>query len=498
MDPILITIAYVAGGLAIGVLFAWLLARNRITALRCSLQERGEEVEAFDQRLEAIAAELNEKSNALMAQTGQLAAAESRLEHMQEVRSELEAGRREIQDLKQSLSAMEKAHAVLETASEKEKAGIEEKLAMLQDIQSRLPDLFRSISVQTMQDNNQSFLDLATATLGKYLSSATGDLEKRQKSIGDTVKPIHDALERFDRQVTDMEKARENAYGRLTQHLASLTDTQTALQKETARLVKALREPHVRGRWGELTLKRVAEISGMQDRCDFQLQATAHSDDGILRPDMIIHLPGGRRVVVDAKAPLTAYLSALEADQENERQSHMADHARQLQTHIQKLSLKAYWQQFQPTPEFVIMFIPGENFFSAALSQNPELIEGAAAKGIVLATPTTLISLLKTVALAWRQEAMAENARIVSDLGAELYRRLTAMARHLSALGRDIDRTTGTFNKLVGSYERRVLPAARKFDGLGIVSGGEESLPEISTTDERPRTIDHDPSESSN
>jgi DNA recombination protein RmuC len=338
-----------------------------------------------------------------------------------------------------------------------------------------------------MKENNRAFLDLATATLEKYLATAVTDLNRRQSSIGDTVKPIREALERYDQHVRGMEMAREKAYGSLTQHLSAMSETQQALQRETGKLVKALREPHVRGRWGELTLKRVAELSGMTERCDFSQQQTATGDAGILRPDMVVTLPGGRQVVVDAKVPLAAYLNAMEAGDPEIRDGFLADHARQVAAHIQQLSAKSYWRQFQPSPEFVVLFIPGENFFSAALAANPQLIESAAVKGVVLATPTTLISLLKTVALAWGEAAIADNARAISRLGAEIYQRLTAMTRHLINLGKDIDRTTGTYNSLVGSYERRVMPSARRLEALGAGPIGGEPLPGVSVADSRPR-----------
>ncbi|MFH1982818.1 MAG: DNA recombination protein RmuC [Pseudomonadota bacterium] len=480
-------ITFPAAARAAGVLLGWLIAGLRIRSLRRRISDHGAQQMAAADHLQESWDALEKQSTELLNQSRRAASAEARLEHMAELKAALSSSRQDADSLRRRIHDLEKTQAVVETIAEKEQAAAAEKLALLKDIQARLPDTFRSVSTQTMKENNQAFIDLATATLEKYLSSAITDLDKRQSSIGDTVKPIHEALQRYDRHVRDMEMARENAYGSLSQHLNSVSEGQLALQRETGKLVKALREPTVRGRWGELTLKRVVEISGMTERCDFVQQQTATTEAGVLRPDMIVLLPGGRQVVVDAKVPLTAYLNALEAEDPETRENWMADHARQVAVHIQQLSVKTYWRQFQPTPEFVVLFIPGENFFSAALSIAPHLIETAAARGIVLATPTTLISLLKTVALTWRESDLTDNARAISEMGAELYQRLSGMTRHLVTLGKEIDRTTGAYNRLVGSYERRVMPSARKFEALGVGTASGDPLPDIGATETRPR-----------
>lgn len=369
------------------------------------------------------------------------------------------------------------------------KSAAEEKAANLSHFQEKLPDLFRSVSLKVMQDNNRAFMDLAGTTMSKYFSAAASDLESRQKTISTIVKPINEALDRYDRQIRELERAREKAYGGLRQQVESLAESQNALQRETGKLTSALSKPHVRGRWGEITLKRVAELAGMQDHCDFIEQASVSSGDAQLRPDMIIRLPAGRNIVVDSKVPLAAYLEAQAAGSADERDALMENHARHVQTHIRQLSKKAYWTQFQPTPEFVVLFIPGENFFSAALARDPNLIETGAAHQIILATPTTLISLLKTIDMGWRQEALAENAKVISALGNDLYRRLAVMAGHFKGLGRDIERTTESYNKVVGSFEHRVLATARKFNGLGLSLKSDPALPEIDTIEKQPRKL---------
>ncbi len=369
------------------------------------------------------------------------------------------------------------------------KSAAEERASSLELFQQKLPDLFRSVSLKVMQANNEAFMDLAGTTMAKYFSAAANDLESRQKTIHNIVQPINEALARYGQHIRELERAREKAYGGLVQQVASLAESQNALQRETGKLSSAFSKPHVRGRWGEITLKRVVEMAGMQAHCDFLEQASVDSGNSVMRPDMIIQLPEGRKIVVDSKVPLLSYLEALEAGSDGERESLMENHAKHVRTHIRQLARKAYWTQFQPTPEFVVLFIPGENFFSAALTRDPLLIEAGAASQIILATPTTLISLLKTIAMGWRQEALAENARVISELGTDLYQRLAVMTGHFKSLGRDIERTTDSYNKMVGSYERRVLATARKFDGLGLLLKSDQKLPEVDTVENKPRGL---------
>lgn len=300
------------------------------------------------------------------------------------------------------------------------------------------------------------------------------------------VEPLKDILDRYDRHIQEMEMTRQNAYGGLSEQLVSLIQTQSMLHRETGNLAKALRVPHVRGRWGEMTLKRVVELSGMAARCDFIEQDSFDAESGVLRPDMVVALPGNRRIVIDAKTSLSAYLESLEAETESDRKRLLEAHARQVQSHIQKLSAKAYWAQFKPSPEFVVLFIPGENFFSAALISSPELIEYAAGKNVILSTPATLISLLKIIALGWRQEDGEANAREIHALGCEIYDRLCIMAGHFQHLGKDIERCVSTFNQLVGSYEKRVLPVCRKFTELGVSARGNAAMEKVLPVEKTP------------
>jgi DNA recombination protein RmuC len=345
------------------------------------------------------------------------------------------------------------------------------------------------LSAQALQTNSAQFLELADRFFSSHVNDARKDLDIKGDEIIRSVDPVRRALETYEVRLRDMERERERAFGSIGAHLADMARDQQLLRRETGNLVKALRVPHVRGRWGELTLKRVAELAGMTERCDFTEQEADGQGKGSLRPDMVVQLPGGRRIVVDAKVPLSAYLDALEAGTPQERKERMADHARQVQAHVAALSSKKYWERFQPTPEFVVLFIPGENYFSAALAHKSDLIEAAADKGVVVATPTTLIALLKAVAYGWRQEKSAENAEAICRLGTELFQRLSSMAGMVNQLGRDIEKCAATYNRTIGSLENRVLVSARKLASLGAAGDANSGIPGLEPAEALPRTI---------
>ena len=359
-----------------------------------------------------------------------------------------------------------------ERAAAERRAG-EEKLALLEQAESKLRDAFAALSAEALRRNNQSFLDLARTRLGEFQQSASSELEQRQKAVGDLVRPIQEALARVDGKLGEVEKDRIASYAALVEQVRAMARTQEALQAETGNLVKALRAPQVRGRWGEIQLKRVVEMAGMLDYCDFEEQASVETADGRLRPDLIVRLPGGKTVVVDAKAPLAAYLDAIDGKGDDDvREALLRDHARQVREHMVDLGGKAYWNQFQPAPDFVVMFLPGEAFFSAACQHDPSLIEFGVSRQVIPASPTTLISLLRAIAYGWRQERIAQNAQEISELGRELYERIATMAEHFDGLGRALERSVETYNRAVGSLESRVLVSARRFRELGVA--GEE------------------------
>ncbi|HEX3817343.1 MAG TPA: DNA recombination protein RmuC [Chthoniobacterales bacterium] len=367
--------------------------------------------------------------------------------------------------------------ATLETQLEQERKTLKEKLAVLEEAQKRFADTFRALSAEALRNNNSSFLELAKATLEKTQEGAKGDLEKRQSAIDALVRPMRESLEKVDSKINDLEKARSGAYEALTTQVRLLGETQDYLRAETSNLVRALRSPIVRGRWGEIQLRRVVELAGMVDHCDFVEQTSVQTEEGRMRPDLIVHLPAGKTVVVDAKASLNAYLEALEAPDDNARISRLQQHAEQVRTHIEKLSRKAYWEQFESAPDFVILFLPGEMFFSAALERDPMLIEFGADKKIILATPTTLIALLRAVCYGWRQEKLAQNAREISQLGSELYKRFADLSVHFGKLGKSLNSSVDAFNKAAGNIETRVLVSARKFRDLGVAPLGMEIEP---------------------
>ncbi|MEN8205010.1 MAG: DNA recombination protein RmuC [Pseudomonadota bacterium] len=373
------------------------------------------------------------------------------------------------------------------TALEYERRTAEHKESTYRETTRSLKDTFNTLAGNALKDNTARFLQLAHENMKQFQIRAEDDLNQKEKAIEWLVKPIKDALDKTESEMRRMENERKQAQGALTRHLESIAESHKLLQSETRNLVQALRRPEVRGQWGELTLRRLAELAGMVEHCDFHEQESVQTEQGQQRPDMVVRMPDKREIVVDAKTPLDAYLSAVESTDDNERKSHLERHARNVRARIKELSSKAYWQQFKFSPDFVVLFIPGDQFLTAALECEHALIEEALTQNVILATPTSLVALLRAVAYGWRQEVLAENAETIREVGQEMYGRLTTFAEHLSKLGRSLDNSVDAFNKTVGSYDSRVLPGARKFTEMGI--SAKKELPRVEQIERATRLV---------
>jgi DNA recombination protein RmuC len=352
---------------------------------------------------------------------------------------------------------------------------------------AQLTKAFSELANQSLKSNSENFLRLAEENLGKEREKAKRELSEREKAVETLVKPIRDALEASRKQIAELEKSRSQAYGGIKSQLEAMQVSQKSLTQETQNLVKALRRPEVRGRWGEITLRRLVELAGMVEHCDFQEQVHSVGDDQVIRPDMIVRMPDRRELVVDVKTPLDAYLEAVEADSDAQRKLGLARHAKNVRAHIRMLASKSYWGQFEESPEFVILFIPGDQFLSAALNEDPDLIEYALSSQIILATPTSFVALLKAVAYGWRQLALADNAQEIRKLAEDLYGRLATFVAHMNKVGRQLASSVESYNRAVGSLERNVLPGARKFVELGVQE--KKPIEKLETLDPVPRTM---------
>jgi len=393
---------------------------------------------------------------------------------------------------RQHFQALMQKHATerqkLITQLEVEQAQTKEKIQALNESREQLKESFTTLSKSVLDANSESFLQLAQQKLGLFESRAQANLTEKEKSIENLLKPVNAALEKTEKQLSSIEKERKEAYGSITTQLQMVTEAQQGLQSETEQLVRALRRPEVRGQWGELTLKRLAELAGMVNHCDFEEQVRADlGDNKSLRPDMIVRMPEQRELIVDAKTPLDAYLSAIEADEPAQREAHLQHHARKVRERMKELASKSYWEQFSQSPDFVILFIPGEQFLTAALDYDKQLLEDAFANRVILSTPTTLVALLRSVAYGWQQARMSQNAEQIRDLAQDLYKRLNTFAGHLQKVGKNLDDSVSNYNKAIGSLERQVLPNARKFPELGVQT--KEEIPLIDEIDKKTRDV---------
>ena len=413
-----------------------------------------------------------------------------RAEHLRqqatELRQRVEEGEAAVARSRQAAAEQLARSGELQTQLAELRAQHQERLASFEQARLRMEETFKSLSSDALRHSQEGFLRLAGATFEKFQAQADGRLEQREQAVKALVDPIGKSLEGVRTKIDELEKVRAEAYGSLTAQVRSMSLTQDQLRTEASNLVKALRAPQTRGRWGELQLKRVVEMANMLEHCDFEQQVSVQGDDGRLRPDLIVRLPGDKRVVVDAKAPLQAYLDAVEAPDDAARQLALAHHARQLREHIVKLGSKNYQQQFPSAPEFVVLFLPGESFFSAALEQQPGLIEEGVEKKVIVATPTTLIALLRAVAYGWQEKKLADNAEEIARHGRELYARIARFGDTFGKIGRSLGSAVQSYNDAVGTLERRVLPSARRFREL---AGSGDEIPAIESLQDTTRRL---------
>jgi DNA recombination protein RmuC len=435
-----------------------------------------------------------EKQATMIAQNATSAAGlEAARTQLATAQAELIARDRTIAGLQRDILDRQAELSAVAARSEADARAAAEKLELLQNAELKLREAFETLSSQALRSNNQSFLDLARGAFEQHKSEAAHELETRKQSIENLVGPIRESLTRVDEQLRQLEGERKGAYAGLSEQVKQLNESQRFLQAETGNLVRALRSPVTRGRWGEIQLQRVVEMAGMLEHCDFVQQQTIGPEGGLLRPDLIVKLPGGKTVVVDAKAPLQAYLESVEAEGDDARRERLLQHAKQVREHIIKLGAKSYWEQLQPTPEFVVMFLPGETFFSAALEADPSLIEVGVKQGVIVASPVTLIALLRSVAYGWNQERIQENALQIAELGRDLYGRLCKFASHMDNVRRFLGRAVESHDSAVASLETRVFPAARRFGEMGVAAGA--MIGELEPIGMEPRQLQLEPAE---
>jgi len=462
------TIAFIIAGIIISGIISWVIAKSllqrshakELADLQVSYSNQTSQLEAKARSAEAVVSELRQQ-------------VQQKDRDLAQIRSVLDAER---QTKTEALTKLEAAQK-----------GFDEQKALIDTMKKEMTDTFNALSSAALKSSSEDFLRLASESLGKVVTDTRGRLGEHQAAMDGMIKPLYETLKRYEDQIKIMEEGRHKAYGSLEEQLRTMASTQENLQKETSNLVTALRKPQVRGRWGEMQLRRVAELSGMSIHCDFTEQQSVDTEKGKIRPDMIVHLPMDREIVVDSKVSLEAYLDTVNAATEDEKKSRMEKHAQQVRTHMNKLASKDYWSQFKQSPEFVVLFIPGESFLGAAVEVDSSLIEDGIEKRVIIATPTTFIALLRAIAYGWRQEQVTKNAQEISDLGRQLYERMVTLVQHFENVGKSLEKAIGSYNRAVGSMESRVLPSVRKFKELGVT--GSEEIPVLDKVDQMPRNL---------
>jgi len=443
-------------------------------------------VEDLDTRVADRDGQIEILREKLLLETSLRSQAQERSLQIPRLEQELQAQKDRVRSLEQESSKLSAEVASLKTKLENEQQASEAKLSLLNRAEEQLSNAFKALSGEALRHANISFLELAQQNLAQFQEKAKGDLSERKKEIDHLVKPLGESLEKVNAEIKKLEEIRSKAYGGLHEQLREQHQALAKLSQETSHLVHALKSPTARGSWGEMQLKRIVELSGMTNYCDFSSQETTQTDDtGKLRPDMVVKMPGGRQIVIDSKAPLKAYLEAVESVDPETRRARLIRHAALVRHHITQLGSKDYWSRLDNSPEFVVLFLPGEAFFSAALEVDPSLIEFGVEKKVILATPTTLIALLKAVAYGWNHVQLAEHAQAISELGKSLHERIASLAEHFVDLRRSLEKSVESYNKAVGTIERRVLVSARRFKDLG--SGSKKEIPILELIEESPK-----------
>ncbi|MFK7843989.1 MAG: DNA recombination protein RmuC [Rhodothermales bacterium] len=494
MDQAYLFIPLVTGLLA-GALVVYLLMRAQMDSSTATLKERLRNREQEAERLDALLDEskgsvvyLTQEKEALVQHYSiAKAGLQSRDQQVHALREENETLKKAAGQIQARITQLTGQLAVRETQLEDERRAAAAQRDLLNESQQKLSESFKALSAEALQHNNAAFTELAKASMEQFYQRADAAIDKRTVAMGEMVKPLSASLEQVNERIKEIESARTSAYASLNEQISSMARAQLQIQREAGNLVKALRQPMVRGRWGEMQLRKVVELAGMVAHCDFSEQVSVDSPNGRIRPDLVVNLPNNKHVIIDAKAPLQAYLDAMEEEDDVLARKKLTEHASQIRTHLRQLGVKSYHQEFDESPEFVVLFLPGEMFFSAALQQDATLLEDGIKRGVIIATPTTLIALLRAVAYGWRQEQIAKHATDISNLGRELYDRLKTMAGHFTDMRKGLDRAVSSYNSAVGSLESRVLVSARKFTELGAST--DEGLDTIEVIDRSVRML---------